>query len=220
MNNKEQYINPLIRLIEINEDKSWLECFIGLKTGGYLPGGGAGSLNDWGPSYSDKFKSSWYSNLYDLLRYLFDNNLPAEQIKEFKLVKFKNNIRVIRCLSCNKSYQHPSVFESHIALEFYFNNFTSLSENKLLLNLFVPELTYEKQKTIEFSNWLTEQYEINNIKIYDFVNNKYICPHCGKDHSETEHDLYILKVEGTDKRTFQRQKKNANWGDFEENTSR
>ena len=80
MNNKEQYINPLIRLIEINEDKSWLECFIGLKTGGYLPGGGAGSLNDGGPSYSDKFKSSWYSNLYDLLRYLFDNNLPAEQI--------------------------------------------------------------------------------------------------------------------------------------------
>lgn len=215
MDNKEQYIEPLIRIIELNEDKSWLDAFLGLRTGGYLPGGGAGSLNDWGPSYSDKIKNSWYSNLYNILRQLFDNNLPAEQINELKLIKFKNNIRVIRCLNCNKSYQHPSVFESYIALDFYHRNFTQLAEKKLLLNLFNPELTFDNKKTKEFRNWLSRQYEFNNIKIYNFVNNKYICPHCSKDHGETEHDLYLIKDEIADQKLFQRQKQNANWDDFE-----
>jgi transcription elongation factor Elf1 len=215
MDNKKLYIEPLIKLIELNEDKSWLDAFLGLRTGGYLPGGGAGSLNDWGPCYSDKVKSSWYSNLYIILRHLFDNNLQAEQISEFKSVKFRNNIRVIRCLNCNKSYQHPSVFESHIALDFFNNNFIELAENQKLLNLFIPEKTYENQKTIDFKNWLTGQYESNNIKIYDFVNNKYICPHCGKEHGETEYDLYIIKNEGVDNMVFQQIKQNANWEDFE-----
>ena len=215
MDNKEQYIEPLIRLVEMNEDKSWLDAFLNLRSEGYLPGGGAGSLNDWGPSYSNNIKSSWYSNLYKILRKLFDNNIPAEQFNELKLIKFRNNIRVIRCINCNKSYQHPSVFESCIALDFYHKNFTQLAKNKLLLNLFIPELTYENQKTKEFRNWLSGQYEANNIKIYDFVNNKYICPHCGKDHGETEHDLYILKDEVADQKLFEREKQNANWGDFE-----
>ena len=215
MDNKEQYIKPLIKVIELNEDKSWLDAFLGLRTGGYLPGGGAGSLNDWGPSYLDKIKSSWYCNLYDILRQLFDDNLPAEQSKELKLIKFRNNIRVIRCLNCNKSYQHPSAFESYIALDFYYKNFIGLAENKFLLNLFIPELTYENQKTKDFRSWLFKQYEANNIKIYDFVNNKYICPHCGKAHGETEHDLYFIKIEGIDKMEFQQIKLNANWEDFE-----
>jgi len=219
MDNKLQYIEPLIRLIELNEDKTWLDAFIDLRSGGYLPGGGAGSLNDWGPYYSDKIISSWYSNLYNILRHLFDNNLPAEQINEVKVIKFKNNIRVIRCLNCNKSYQHPSVFESYIALDFYNNNFAQLAENKLLLNLFIPELTYENQKTKEFRSWLSGQYEINKIKIYDFVNNNYICPHCSKADGETEHDLYLITDLEADKKLLQRQKQNANWDDFEKVTA-
>lgn len=186
-----------------------------MRKGGCLPGGGAGSLNDWGPYYLDKIKSSWYSNLYTILRYLFDNNLQAEQINELKSIKFKNNIRIIRCLNCNKSYQHPSVFESYIALDFYHKNFIGLAENNLLMNLFILEHTYENQKTKEFRNWLKRQYEANNIKIYDFVNNKYICPHCEKEHGETEHDLYIIKNEELDNRAFQKIKQNANWNDFE-----
>jgi hypothetical protein len=219
MDNKLQYIEPLIRLIELNEDKTWLDAFTDLRAGGYLPGGGAGSLNDWGPYYSDKIKCSWYSNLYNILRHLFDNNLPAEQINEVKLIKFKNNIRVIRCLNCNKSYQHPSVFESYISLAFYNNNFTQLAEHQLLLNLFIPELTYENQKTKEFRNWLSGQYEINKIKIYDFVINNYICPHCSIADGETAHDLYSIIDLEADKKLLQRQKQNANWNDFERVTA-
>lgn len=215
MDNKEQFIEPLIRLIELNEDKSWLDAFLRLRTGGYLPSGGAGSLNDWGPSYSNNIKSSWYSNLYIILRLLFDNNKPVEELNELKLIKFRNNIKIIRCLNCNKSYQHPSVFESHIALDFYHKNFTELAKNESLLHLFIPELTYKSQKTKEFRYWLSRQYEANNIKIFNFINNKYICPHCGKENGKTEHDLYTLKNELADQKLFIREKQNANWDDFE-----
>jgi hypothetical protein len=215
MNHKEQYIEPLIRLIETNEDKSWLPDFLGLRNGGRLPGGGAGSLNDWAPVYTDKTISSWYSTLYQILRYLFDNNLSADQVDSFRALKFRNNIRVIRCLNCNKSYQHPWIFESYVALEFYHKNFISLANNHSLLKLFIPELTYGSEKTYEYRIWLTEQYEMNNIKIYDFVVEKYVCPHCGTGHSETVHDLYLIKKDGTDQKVFQRQKQNANWDDFE-----
>ena len=214
MQNKEQYIDPLIRLIEINEDRFWLPYFIGLKNGGYLPGGGAGSLNDWGPYYSDRFKSSWYPELYYILRYLFDNDLSADKINEFDRIKFKNNIRVIRCLNCSKSYQHPSIFESQIATRFYSRNLPVFSKNNSLLDLFNPEMTYEKKQTKEFRKWLTKQFHINDIKIYDFVTNKYICPHCGIIDNETEHDLYVLKDDGKSEMKFFCQKRNADWQDF------
>ena len=215
MNNNEQYIEPLIKLIEINEDKHWLPVFLGLRiTSQRLLVGGAGSLNDWGPSYSDKIEHSWYSNLYDIVIQLYDRNLSAEQIYCNKGIKFNNNIRIIRCSNCNKSYQHPSSFESHISLDFYCKNFVNLANGKQLLNLFNPELTYKSLAVNEYRNWLKREYEVNDIKIHDFVNGKYICPHCGKDHSETEHDLYIVKYGGTNK-IFQRQKQNAKWEDFE-----
>lgn len=215
MDIKEQYIEPLIKVIELNDDKSWLDTFLNLRSGGYLPGGGAGSLNDWGPCYSDEIKHSWYSSLYPILRHLFDNNLQAEAINEIKSVKLNNNIRVIRCLNCNKSYQHPSVFESHIALNFFSKNFIGLAENKLLLNLFIPEHTVENPKTKAYRNWLSNQYKANNIKVYDFVTNKYICPHCGKAHGATEHDLFFIKNDSIDKMEFQQIKLNATWEDFE-----
>jgi hypothetical protein len=211
MDNKEQYIEPLIKVIEQNEDKSWLRYFLDLRVGGYLPGGGAGSLNDWSPSYLNEIKHSWYSNLYKILRHLYDNNLQANHINEIREVKLSNYIQVIRCLICNKSYQHPSVFESHIALNYFYKNFIELAEKKLLLNLFIPELTYENQESIDYRSWLIKQYETNNIKIYDFVSNKYICPHCCKEHGKTEQDNYFIKNEGIEKMEFQKVNLNTNW---------
>ena len=209
-NNREQYIEPLIKLIEINNDKYWLQAFLDLRKGRILPGGGAGSLNDWGPSYSNEIEDSWYSNLYGILKQFFERNLPAEQIYCDKGVRLDYNIKIIRCLNCNKSYQHPKIFESHIATDFYLKNFVNFANNKDLLNLLNPELTYKSLTVTEYRNWLKEQYEINDIKIYDFVNGKYICPHCGQDHFKTEHDLYVVKNE-----MFQIQKQNASWEDFE-----
>ena len=220
MTNKELYIEPLIKLVEINEDKYWLETFYSLRIGRYLPGGGAGSLNDWGPRYSDKIKSSWYSNLYNILRHLFDNNLSAEQISSIKSVQSRNNLRIIRCLNCNKNYQHPSVFETHISLDFYYKNFVQFVKNKSLLNLFIPEQTFEKSETVKYRNWLTEQYAKKSIKIYDFIAGNYICPHCGKPHQATEHDLYTVNYESEGQKILQLEKQNAGWEDFEKHTNR
>lgn len=216
MNHKEPYIEPLIRLIELNADKSWLDAFLALRTGGYLPGGGAGSLNDWGPAYSDPIEHSWYANLYDLLRHLFDNNLSPEKIDEYKPIKFNYNLKIIRCLNCNKSYQHPSIFQAHLALAFYRSTFCDLAERNQLLNLFIPEKTYQSSEASAYQQWLTEQYEINNIKIYNFVSNGYICPHCGQSHAATEHDLYVVQETATDQKVFSLCKQIAGWGDFEQ----
>jgi hypothetical protein len=214
MKNREQYIEPLIKLIELNDDKYWLQAFLDLRKGHGLPGGGAGSLNDWGPYYSDQIEYAWYSNLYRILRQLFDNDLSAKEIYCNKEVKFNNNVHIIRCLNCNKNYQHPSVFERHISSGFYSRNFVNLAKNKQLLNLFNPEQTYKSFAVNEYRDWLKKEYEVNDIKIYDFVNAKYICPHCEKDHSETEHDLYVVKGDGVNK-IFQRQMQNTKWEDFE-----
>lgn len=214
MSHRTQYIEPLIRLIEINEDPTWLSSFQGLRSGGFLPGGGAGSLNDWGPYFADQIKSDWYSILYDILRHLFDNDLPPKNIDTYKAIRLRNNIQIIRCLSCNKSYQHPSSFERHIALEYFLKNFKNLADRQLLLNLFIPEMTYNSLDVSKYRNWLTGQYAFNSIQIYDFVTAKYICPHCHKVHAATEHDLYIVNY-AVEHSTFQLVKQNADWNDFE-----
>lgn len=215
MNEKQQYIETLIELIETNQDKTWLSYFIELRYGSFLPGGGAGSLNDWAPTYSNEKQNVWYSNLYEILRFLFDNKLTAKQIDSFKAIKFKNNIRIIRCLFCNKSYQHPNVFESHISLDFYHKKFVTFVENNKLQKILIPEISYNNEETNNYRIWLEEQYQLCDIKIYDFVANQYFCPHCNTQHAEFEHDLYIVKNETDDLRSFCLQKQNADWDDFE-----
>lgn len=197
MDNRSQYIEPLIRLIELNEDKSWLHAFLNLKKGGYLPGGGAGSLNDWGPIYADNIRQAWYSHLYSILRYLYDGNLAVGQLKEISEIKTRNHIRVIRCLSCNNRYQHPAVFESYIALDFYHHHLASLLESKEWVNLFTPGQTFEHPETNALRDILIRKYDAENIKIVEFVNNGYQCPHCGKVRGETEHELYGVKKDAS-----------------------
>jgi hypothetical protein len=192
MNDRTQQIETLIKLIELNEDDTWLETFRSLRTGGYLPGGGAGSLNDWGPIYSGKFEAVWYGKLYDILRYLFDGELTSEGLCDFNPIKFRNNIQIIRCLDCNGSYQHPSVFESHIALDFYEQNLPVFTANERLIEILTPQKSFESEAVFEYRTSLERQYQPKNIKIYDFVLANYVCPHCGKISFEIAHDLYLI----------------------------
>ncbi len=43
---RNEYASLLIELVELNQNKEWLEHFHNLKLGQDLPGGGMGSLND------------------------------------------------------------------------------------------------------------------------------------------------------------------------------
>ncbi len=210
VNDRTQQIKTLIKLIELNNDDTWLETFRSLRTGGYLPGGGAGSLNDWGPYYSGLIESVWYGKLYDILRYLFDNNLPTNKIVDFKIIKCRNNIQIIRCLNCNESYQHPSSFESHIALDFYERSLSEFAANGQLIDILMPRKSFESEVAIEYRNQLNNQYAAKNIKIYDFVAAKYVCPHCRKNDFETAHDLYRISEDDGLKLV----KQNAQWTDF------
>ncbi len=214
MDDKTQQIEALIKLIELNLDKTWLSEFRSLRDGGYLPGGGAGSLNDWGPSFRGELQHAWYSNLYEILRYLFDNALGSDKIDECNSVKFRNNIQIIRCLSCDKNYQHPTRFESHIALDFYQNHVAEFSERRLLVEILLANRSFESEKVIDYRNWLLDQYEINETKVFNFVEAKYVCPHCETADFKTEHDLYKISSQGSGSKRFELFKKNASWEDF------
>lgn len=218
INKSKIYVETLIKLVEYNNDSTWLTTFKSLRAGGSLPGGGAGSLNDWGPYYTDKTQSAWYPILYDILRFLFDQNTTPDQIYLFKLIKQKDNIRILRCSKCNNAYQHPAVFERHISLDFYQRNFKNYADQNNLSELLAPENSYQHPLTIDYRNWLMMQYDDRGIKIYDFVSNKYICPHCTAEHVPTEEDLYIVNYNSLGIKNFYRQLQNATWTDFE-NTS-
>lgn len=213
---QDQYIETLIKLIEANLDDTWLETFRSLRTGGYLPGGGAGSLNDWGPFYSDRIQGVWYGNLYDILRFLYDGNIDANCINAYKPIKHRNNMQIIRCLHCGGSYQHPSPFEAHFALDFYSRCLPQFVDNGKLTEILTPSESFENKNVIEYRNWLINRYEIKNIKIYNFVSAKYVCPHCENTDFETAHDLYKISHSDLGEKRFQFIKQNAIWEDFTE----
>jgi hypothetical protein len=215
MIDKLQYIETLIKLIELNNDQTWTPTFRNLWTGGYLPGGGAGSLNDWGPSYTDNFQHIWYSDFYGIMRYLYDDQLRPESIAYYKPIKHNDKFRILRCVDCNGRYQHPSRFESHVAMKFYRENLVNFYNANKLIEILNPLESYECSSIKLFRDWLKSEYDRLGIKIYDFVRAEYICPHCGRQRSDTEHDLYKIEKRLFGKMKLNHIKNNAGWNDFE-----
>ncbi|WP_088656323.1 hypothetical protein [Geofilum rhodophaeum] len=215
MMDKTQYIETLIKLVELNSDETWTLTFKNLRNGGYLPGGGAGSLNDWGPSYTDKLQHDWYSHFYRIMRYLYDKNLRPESLKDFKSIANSHKIQVLRCVDCNGRYQHPSVFESHIALDFYTKRTADYYNKGQLIKILEPIESYGSPTINFYRDWLNGEYKRLGIEIYDFVRAKYVCPHCGRQHSETQHDLYKIEKKLFGKMKIRHLKDNASWNDFE-----
>ena len=193
---RETYIEILIQLIELNEDKTWLSYFHNLRNGGYLPGGGAGSLNDWGPHYADETQDIWYTNLYTLIRFLYDNNYMPAKIDELNLVKENNQLTIIQCVNCTNRYQHPSIFESHIAIHFYHSFFINSTNELNYSALFLPKTTFNHPKVNEYRDQLNSQYELHKIKIYDFIKGQYSCPYCHILSGEINHLHYTIDKTG------------------------
>jgi hypothetical protein len=215
-NVRHQYFELLIKLIQANLDQSWLSYFLRLRGGGKLPGGGAGSLNDWGPSYGDFMTQVWYGKIYEVTKYLFHQDLEPNQVNTHQSIKFRDNIRIIRCLNCNKSYQHPSSFESHFALDFVGHHFAMFTDSGRLIEILDPSQTFSSNGVIEYRSWLLNEYLNNDIKVYDFVLENYVCPYCGKQNSDFEHDLYKITKSPSGDKVFKRLKQNASWSDFKE----
>lgn len=212
----EEYAELLIQLIEANDDKTWLKTFLNLRKGAPLPGGGAGSLEDWGPHYENAFQDVWYEDLYNLVKTMYKTQATPDYIFDYPQIRFRNNLKILRCTNCNKSYQHPNVFERHISLCFIHDNFIRLTESFSLQTLLRPEITYLNQRVIKYREWLLHQYSVNNILVHDFVKGNYVCPHCNKQHIETKHDLYILISNADNTKKLILKKRDSKWEDFEQ----
>ena len=215
MIDKTQYIETLIKLIKLNKDQEWTSTFINLRTGANLPGGGAGSLNDWGPSYKDDLQDVWYSGFYGIMRFLFENNLEPDAINQYREIVNLNKFRILRCLDCDYRYQHPSRFESHVAMKFYQQNTAKFYYENRLIDILNPLESYKSPSVKSYRDWLSSEYTRLGIKIYDFISAKYVCHHCGAKNSGTEHDLYKLEKTFFGKMKLTHIKNNGEWDDFE-----
>lgn len=209
-----QYIETLIRLVELNNDDYWMDAFLKLRSGGYLPGGGAGSLNDWGPSYSGVKADAWFTTLYDIMRYLFDNDRPPEQILNIKAVQNHFKIRVIRCCACNRGYQHPSRLEAQLAVKFYRDSLPGFVREGNLLDILKPSLSFNSDTVLHYRDWLLKQYAGCGITVYDFLFANYICPHCNTIKPATEHDVYTIAK--NTRGEWQLVKEDGTWHDLED----
>lgn len=187
-----QYQETLIWLIDKNDDDQWTEDFHNLRNGGSLAWGGAGSVNDWGPSYSDFYEDCWYGDLYDIIFEVFRASAGPDDVLKNVHLRDCNKSEIIRCLACRKSYQHPAIFESLIANLYYAKYLVGMIGANNLMMLVRPEYSYRSEEAVGLRNWLKGEYDKHNIKIYDFVTGKYVCPHCGAKDFKTEHDQYLI----------------------------
>jgi len=193
---RKEYASLLTELVELNEDKQWIEYFHNLKLGQDLPGGGMGSLNDWSPSYSDDREYAWFNLLYRITHWLLTEKKEPDFLAENYSIKHRNEVNILRCSNCSQKFQHPRIFEDHIATFYYLRNFSKFVNQKRLKDLTNPNFSYKNIEAIKLRESLESDYRKNEIILFDFRKNKRICPKC-KTKMEVKHlDYEILEREG------------------------
>lgn len=192
---KQEYSELLIQLVELNEDKQWLEYFHNLRLGHDLPGGGMGSLNDWSPSYKNDIEYAWFNLLYRITHKLLTEKLESEFIKKAYSIIHRNEVNILKCSNCNQKFQHPRIFENHIATFYYFKNFSKFVEQKMLKDFTNPNFSYKNIKARNLRESLESEYEKKDIILFDFLKHKRICPKCDAK-MEIEHiDFTLIEKE-------------------------
>lgn len=177
-NTRNEYSALLIELVELNNDKQWLEHFYNLKLGWNLPGGGMGSLNDWSPSYENEIDHVWFNLLYRITHRLLTEKLEAEFIKDDYSIRNRNEVNILKCSNCHQKFQHPRVFEDYIARFYYFKNFSKFVEQKMLKDFTNPNFSYKNLEARKLRDSLESEYVKNDIILFDFLKHKRICPKC------------------------------------------
>ena len=189
---KEQYSELLIELVEKNEDKQWLVYFHNLRLGHDLPGGGMGSLNDWGPSYKNDLEHAWFNLLYRITHKLLTEKLESEFIKNDYSIKHRNEVNILKCPNCGQKFQHPRIFEDQIATFYYFKNFSKFVEQNRLTDFTNPNFSFKNLEAVELRQSLESEYATNDIILFDFIKHKYICSKCDKK-MEFDHIDFKIK---------------------------
>ena len=187
-----QYQEGLITLVEKNQDKNWMPAFIDMRNGGFLPQGGAGSLNDWGPIYLDIYQSSWYNCLYDILMELYRKRLTPAHINEHRTIKNRHTSEILMCSNCQQKFQHPNIFERLIATEHLAEHLEDLISSLSIESIFKPSNSFESDYANKYRASLNQAYKKEGILLYNFVKNKYKCPTC-QQKMDLTHIKYGIK---------------------------
>lgn len=187
-NTKQEYSSLLIELVEQNEDKQWLESFHNLKLGHDLPGGGMGSLNDWSPSYKNDVEYAWFNLLYRITHKLLTEKKETEFIKDDFSIIHRNEITILKCSNCHQKFQHPRIFEDHIATFYFYKNFVKQNKLKSFTN---PNYSYNSIEAKQLRESLESEYMKKKIILFDFLKHERICLKCDTK-MEIEHLDFIL----------------------------
>ena len=191
---RNEYTSLLTELVELNEDKKWIEYFYNLKLGQDLPGGGMSSLNDWSPSYRNDKEYAWFNLLYRITHNLLTKKQESEFIKNDFSIEHKNEVNILKCPNCKQKFQHPRIFENYIAIFYILRNFTKFVEQKRLKDFTNPNFSYKNIEARELRESLEAEYKGNDIILFDFIKSKYICSKC-----EIKMDFEHLDYEITEK---------------------
>jgi len=190
--NTVQFQETLIKLVEENQDHQWLEAFFELRNGNSLPGGGAMSLNDWGPNYIGIKKDIWYSNLYDVLRKVIKTSNIDEELKSFKFnsIHFKKYLR--ECPVCGLFHCHPKTIEESISIEFLSKMIPNYLGSNKLQELLDPSNSFNSDEVNFFRTELHYHLSRKGILPHNFLREIVLCPHCEQDDHEPKSDKYLI----------------------------
>lgn len=190
-NTKQEYSSLLIELVELNEDKQWLEYFHNLRLGHDLPGGGMGSLNDWSPNYKNDVEYAWFNLLYKITHKLFTEKKETEFIKNDFSILHRDEVNILKCSNCDQKFQHPRIFEDHIATFYYYKNFSKFVKQNKLKSFTNPNNSFNNIEAKQLRESLECEYKKKNIILFDFLKHERICPKC-ETKMEIEHLDFIL----------------------------
>ena len=193
---RSEYASLLTQLVEMNEDKKWLEDFYNLRCGKDLPGGGMGSLNDWSPSYPDDTEYAWFNLLYGITHWLLTGKKEPKFISENFSIKHRNEANILKCNNCGQKFQHPRIFEHQIANFYYLKKFSEYVNQKRLINLTDSHSSYNSIEAIIMRESLELDYRKKGIVLFDFQKNKRVCPNCDTNLEVGHINYEILEREG------------------------
>ncbi len=112
-------------------------------------------------------------------------------------IKHKNEVNILKCTNCNQKFQHPRIFEDHIATFYFLRNFTTFVEQKRLKDFSNPNFSCKNIEATELRNNLKSEYDKYDIILFDFLKNNDICPKCDQ----------IMEIEHLDFKLIERKNK-------------
>ncbi len=165
-----------------------------------LVGGGAGSLNDWSPTYLSMEENAWYGEVYHLLFNFYIKaawqNRKGDKYLVTLLQSLKlEKVKYLNCISCNACNHHFTVsatFERFLAL--YMLKKHLIKTDKKLVDWLTKEASIFSTSTKYFRKLLNESLVRRKIQIHPFESN---CVQCSAERNYTRYRISVKYSDGS-----------------------